>query len=297
MYATSVLYAVISDKFTGIKFEKILSKHFYGLEYRLVEGIKMSKLLFSRSCIFGLIIVGATGVIAQDSLPKVIKGGILNGKAVSLPKPEYPEAAKAAKVEGKVVVDVVIGEDGTVESAVAAVQPEKFAKPGGAPNEFEEIQPTDPMLREAAEKAALQAKFSPTTLSGQPVKIRGKLVYNFSLKEQRFTVIGNSREFGNVSGSPRKSNQVSGGVLNGRALSLPPPEYPAAARAVNASGAVSVQVLIDENGAIIAAHAVSGHPLLRAASVLAARQATFAPTLLEGQPIKVSGLLVYNFVP
>jgi protein TonB len=90
---------------------------------------------------------------------------------------------------------------------------------------------------------------------------------------------------------------VSGGVLNGKATSLPKPAYPAAAKAVQASGSVSVQVLIDEGGHVVSASAVSGHPLLRAAAVAAARGARFSPTLLSGQAVKVSGVITYNFVP
>ncbi len=90
---------------------------------------------------------------------------------------------------------------------------------------------------------------------------------------------------------------VSGGVLNGKATSLPKPAYPAAARAVRASGAVSVQVLISETGSVMSANAVSGHPLLRAAAEGAARGARFSPTMLSGQAVKVSGVITYNFVP
>lgn len=90
---------------------------------------------------------------------------------------------------------------------------------------------------------------------------------------------------------------ISGGVLNGKATSLPKPPYPPAARAVRASGAVSVQVLISETGSVISASAVSGHPLLRPAAVAAARGARFSPTLLSGQAVKVSGVITYNFVP
>lgn len=90
---------------------------------------------------------------------------------------------------------------------------------------------------------------------------------------------------------------VSGGVLNGKATSLPKPAYPPAARAVRAGGSVSVQVLISENGSVISASAVGGHPLLRAAAESAARRARFSPTLLSGQPVKVSGVITYNFVP
>jgi periplasmic protein TonB len=90
---------------------------------------------------------------------------------------------------------------------------------------------------------------------------------------------------------------VSGGVLNGKATSLPAPVYPPAARAVRAGGAVTVQVLIDESGRVVSANAVSGHPMLRAAAVGAARSARFSPTLLSGQPVKVSGVITYNFNP
>lgn len=88
---------------------------------------------------------------------------------------------------------------------------------------------------------------------------------------------------------------ISGGVLNGRAVSLVKPAYPAIARSVHASGQVSVQVLIDESGNVISASAVSGHPLLRSSAVSAARASKFSPTRVSGQPVKVSGVIVYNF--
>src|SRR6266404_3221693 len=89
---------------------------------------------------------------------------------------------------------------------------------------------------------------------------------------------------------------ISGGVLNGKAISLPHPPYPAIARTAHASGTVVVQVVIDENGNVISAHAVSGHPLLQAVAVAAARGARFSPTKLSGQPVKVTGVITYNFV-
>ena len=88
---------------------------------------------------------------------------------------------------------------------------------------------------------------------------------------------------------------VSGGILNGKALYLPLPKYPPAARAAKASGAVSVHILIDEAGKIISAQAVSGHSLLQAAAVSAAQHARFGPTVINGAPVKVSGVITYNF--
>lgn len=89
---------------------------------------------------------------------------------------------------------------------------------------------------------------------------------------------------------------ISGGVLNGKATSLPQPAYPPAAKAVRAGGTVTVQVKIDESGNVVSASAVSGHPLLKAAAESAARRAKFSPTQLSGQPVSVTGIITYNFI-
>jgi TonB family protein len=94
----------------------------------------------------------------------------------------------------------------------------------------------------------------------------------------------------------KKRNPISGGLLNGKALYLPQPEYPAAAKTAGAAGTVVVRVTIDEQGNVIAATAVSGPPSLQQVSVTAATQAKFSPTLLVGEPVQVVGIITYNFV-
>lgn len=96
---------------------------------------------------------------------------------------------------------------------------------------------------------------------------------------------------------PPVPKKISGGVLNGKATNLVTPPYPAAARAIRASGAVNVQVTINESGSVVSASAVSGHPLLRPAAVQAARASRFSPTLLSGQAVSVTGIIIYNFTP
>jgi len=86
------------------------------------------------------------------------------------------------------------------------------------------------------------------------------------------------------------------GVLNGKALKMSQPAYPPAARSSRASGVVTVQVVVDENGDVTSAVAISGHPLLQESSVRAAKKTKFSPTKLCGQPIKVKGLITYNFM-
>jgi len=89
---------------------------------------------------------------------------------------------------------------------------------------------------------------------------------------------------------------ISGGVLNGKAVRLVQPPYPAIARSARAAGQVRVQIVIDENGNVVSAAPVSGHPLLQGAAVSAARASKFTPTKLSGMPVKVSGVIIYNFV-
>jgi protein TonB len=88
---------------------------------------------------------------------------------------------------------------------------------------------------------------------------------------------------------------VSGGVLNGTAISLPQPTYPDTARRMRAAGTVTVEVVLDETGKVVSATATSGPAILREAAVQAALKAKFSPTKLSGQPVKVSGTINYKF--
>ncbi len=88
---------------------------------------------------------------------------------------------------------------------------------------------------------------------------------------------------------------VSGGVLNAKAVKLSVPPYPQDAMLAGASGMVVVQVLINEQGKVETAKALSGHPLLQTVAVEAALKAEFKPLLLKGQPVRVKGVLLYNF--
>lgn len=91
--------------------------------------------------------------------PEKNASSIAMGKAISVPKPVYPQEARAAGVKGSVNVRVTIDTEGNVISAKAVSG--------------------HPLVHKAAETAALKAKFHPTTLSGKPVQVSGTLVYNF----------------------------------------------------------------------------------------------------------------------
>jgi TonB family protein len=222
----------------------------------------------------------AAGSINQDNDPKIVNIGVINGKAVKLPLPEYPDEARRGNVGGSVSVQVIVDEEGNVTSANAIPVIIKIIKADGTEtNVNPEEMAVRKLINEAAETAAREAKFAPTLLSGKPVRVKGIIVYNFGADK-------------NIE---RKT--ISGEVLNGKATSLPVPEYPSAAKAVKAAGAVQIQVVVDEEGNVTSAEAVSGHPLLRQAAVKAAKEAKFSPTFLNGQAVKVNGVLVYNFAP
>ena len=100
-----------------------------------------------------------------------------------------------------------------------------------------------------------------------------------------------------TSSSNPVAKTINVGVVNGKAVKLVQPDYPAAARVVKVSGLVNVIVTIDEQGNVISAKAESGHPLLRASAERAARASKFSVTMIAGQPATVSGTIVYDFTP
>jgi protein TonB len=84
-------------------------------------------------------------------------------------------------------------------------------------------------------------------------------------------------------------------VLQGKAIERRTPNYPPLARQIHLSGSVSVEVMLGLDGHVETARAISGHPLLVTAAVDAARGWRFEPTLLNGTPVRVSGVIVFNF--
>jgi TonB family protein len=97
--------------------------------------------------------------------------------------------------------------------------------------------------------------------------------------------------------TPAPAPRVSKGVIQGDAITKVQPVYPSIAKQINASGEVQVSITIGENGRVIEAKAIKGHPVLRAAAEEAARKWIFRPTLLDGRPVKQPGTLTFLFTP
>lgn len=180
---------------------------------------------------------------------------------LSRPEPRYTEEAKRNRVNGRVMLTAVFSSSGEVTN-IQVVE----GQPDG--------------LTESAVEAARQIKFTPAMKDGRSVSQQVRLEYNF----------------GNYQNNPPSQARISAGVLNGRAIQKPVPPYPQEAKDAGVSGMVTVRIVVDEAGKVVEAKAVSGHSLLHQASVDAAHQAQFEPTTLQGQPVKISGVLTYNFV-
>jgi TonB family protein len=95
----------------------------------------------------------------SSGVAKPVEMGVLNSKAVTLPKPVFPEEARRVRASGRVTVRVVVDEQGKVTSAIATEGPLP--------------------LRPAAEAAARQATFGPSVVDGITVKIAGTLTFDF----------------------------------------------------------------------------------------------------------------------
>lgn len=85
------------------------------------------------------------------------------------------------------------------------------------------------------------------------------------------------------------------GIINGRAISKPPPDYPREAIKKGIQGSVFIDITVDESGRVSRVKTICGPSELRAASEQAALKARFSPTVLSGKPVKVKGVISYHF--
>lgn len=227
------------------------------------------------------------GILNEDNGNQTVKFN-LDGKETSTVI--SGEAILGNMIMGREFRKAVLTSDGKLSLTVSRVYEAKMGSMGTKVNEVWELVDAGNVLK--------VTRYTEATRGATNVELY------FTKKEREgiaTSIVSSATKAGdNIITGPVEETApgtISGGILNGKALKLSSPEYPPAARAVRASGAVNVQVTFDEQGKIISARAVSGHPLLRQAAEQAARNSEFAPVLLEGVPIKVTGIIVYNFVP
>lgn len=92
-----------------------------------------------------------------------------------------------------------------------------------------------------------------------------------------------------------KGGPLAIGPLNARAEKKVDPSYPQTAKMARISGVVTVHVVVDEKGMVESIEKADGPMLLQAAAAQAVRRWKFRPTVVDGQPVRVSGYINFNF--
>lgn len=101
--------------------------------------------------------------------------------------------------------------------------------------------------------------------------------------------------YGQRTPDDRRHGPLISGVLNMKILNDLLPVYPQKANDKNIQGRVEVQLLINEDGEVIFANPLSGPEELWAESVKAAVTAHFKPTSVSGEPVKITGRVIFDF--
>lgn len=207
----------------------------------------------------------------------------LNIQPVYLAKPVYPASARYVRASGKVTVSITIDSNGNVVEAKATSG--------------------HPFLWASAVKAALASKFVKTYVDGKPIGGVGVISYNFAPNDPDS---GQGEFVPPIVSRPKKTPSITKKanlpplcfdcLLPRNAVFVPKPKYPKVARAAGASGEVTVEIVVNKLGNVVYAKAVSGHPLLWAASEQAALRAKFKPAVLSKRPVSVRTRIVYNYV-
>ena len=224
------------------------------------------------SLLLVLVTAGISQTASADSDP------VLQGSASY----SLPQSALDAEIDGSVTVAIRVDESGKPTKAVLFAGP---MWPCGA-NPLSALEELSSTLSEAM----MQLRFSPAIKDGKPITKNVGL--KVALKNPK---LAPEFEIDPATGK-RVAKQINGGVLNGKATVLPKPDYPAEARANLESGPVKIQILIDEDGKVGRAGTVDGGTTLHYAAREAACAAKFTPTTLSGRPVRVSGVLTYNFI-
>jgi TonB family protein len=193
-------------------------------------------------------------------------------------KPEYPPAAAPDKLQGQVIVRIVVDETGDVDSS--------------------EVISGNPVLAAAAVDAVKQWKFKPFIKNGQPVKAAVKLPFDFTPpadavpdaspkpadtnappaktdettpsappKIVRLQVVPAKPDGQNLDPLQPGTLRVTKGEFHGKLIYSVEPTYPSQARQMRIQGTVVLRAVISREGTIEELHVVSGHPLLIDAAI------------------------------
>jgi TonB family protein len=242
-----------------------------------------SAMKFCAAALF-LLITMLSLMQAQVVLDRVrVAPGVIAGLIENKVDPVYPPLARQARIQGAVILGVIISKTGDVENL--------------------QLISGHPMLAPAAIEAVKQWKYKPYLLNGEPVEVETQVQVNFRLSEKPASDgIAQSipSEPGSLISMPQDASvpqrvRVSSGVAQGLLIKKVNPEYPPEAKDEQIQGVVLLQVIIDKEGNVANIKLISGHPALAPAAMEAVAQWRYRPYLLNGSPVEVETQVRVNF--
>ena len=209
--------------------------------------------------------------------PFEIRSQVRGPKVVSQPQFNLSPDAAAAGIDGLIGVSLTIDRTGNVKKVVIHGGPAWPCKDSSAPSQIDSV-------RESVKKQLMATVFEPSVKDGKPKEVDVSLQFAVGEAYRRAA----SKEQAEKD-TASDIKVVDAGIINGRAIRLAKPVDR------RMYGIVTVGVTIDEQGNVTNAGAVNGHPFLQESARDAACSSKFSPTILHGKPVKVTGVIVYNF--
>ena len=218
-----------------------------------------------------------------------VSSSVIQGLLLQKVAPVYPPLARQARIQGSVILKVVINQSGDVESA--------------------QLISGHPLLAPAAIEAVKQWAYKPYLLNGEPVEVETRVTVNFTLADtppakgvagdapggvpagEQGAIFANSPADADGDGVVRASQ----GVMSGLLVTKVRPEYPPDARGQRIQGTVVMRVKIDKAGDVSNIQLISGHPLLAPAAIDAVKQWKYKPYLLKGTPVEIDTQVTVDF--
>ncbi len=234
-----------------------------------------------------LLLIGFASSASAQVTPQRVRVGdtVMAGQVVTKVPPVYPPLARQARIQGLVVLKVLISKTGDVENV--------------------QLITGHPMLAPSAIEAVKQWKYKPYLLNGEPVEVETNVTVNFTLpdKPPAEGVVGDmpggvpEGEKGGLATQPAVPGRVrvSSGVAQGLLVAKVPPQYPQEAKDQHIQGVVVMQVIVDKQGNVANIQLISGHPLLAPPAIDAVKQWKYKPYLLNETPVEVETQVHVNF--
>ena len=217
-------------------------------------------------------VVGASQIPHGSAQQLQVPAGVIAGNLISKVDPVYPAVAKAAHVQGTVVLHATISKTGTVEELEVVSGPE--------------------MLRTSAMDAVRQWTYKPYLMNGQPTEVETTITVNYTLPDSGTAV-------GPVPPADEAANgvkRVGGDVTAPKIISQPAPEFTELAKKDKVEGIVLIGLVVDEHGLPQHVHVLRGlGDGLDENAVDAVQQYKFKPATENGKPVAVFENVEVNF--